>query len=474
MNSSTRKEDIPRGRRPTTVSVLKIVLFGNILLGYCGLSWFYHHHVSNHPGIDDTMTTDEVIKLWDQPDLRWKQIYPMHKKNHSYRLHQLLAERKRLEKLFNNMTTERFRCMMNNGSKLDTPVFPHLIIAGAQKAGTSAISKYLSRVPDLLPANTLEPHFFSYRIPRTRNNQTGNVTFSFTRSLRHRCSAIGRYLSNFNASRIIEGKTIVYEKTPILLAIPTVPHTILEVLDPHRPKILLILRDPVDRLDSSYRMYIRPNISAVKKRDKWQVNKTTGMIQVRLKDLSIPSLTKYIEDEILDFHAKGLLEDFPLLSDFYNSTTNINQNNTSSSGGGEEVVVLAPPSPSPSQAREINLFNYSQPVARGFYAKQLEPFLKYFPLGSHLKVIRYETFLENKANVLDEILQFVGSTHTPFPWQEEEMDEYLGPHKKELHPKVVEAVRMPNTTRMYLKALYRPFNDELATLLGDEWKDVWK
>jgi len=258
------------------------------------------------------------------------------------------------------------------------------------------------------------------------------------------------------------------------MAIPTVPKMILDGLDPHRPKILLILQDPVDRLDSAYQMHLRPYISAIMEKEKSQFNESTGRFHdVGIMDLPLPSMIKYIDDEILEYHARGLLEDFPLLSSFYNSTTDTDENNTSNSGN-EQVTVWAPPSPSPSQVAAVDLLHYTQAVARGFYAKQLKFFLKYFPLGTHLKVIRYETFLENKAKVLDEILQFVGSAHAPFPWQDEDMDKYLGPHKEELDPKTVEAIKMANQTRMYLKALYRPFNDELAALLGDEWKDVWK
>ena len=319
---------------------------------------------------------------------------------------------------FGTMSKERFNCTMRNGTKVDVPAFPHFIIAGAQKGGTTAISKLLTVVPGLLRSTVFEPHFWSYRLHHPKEW-----------SLPNRCAAIFRYLRFFKVKRIVPG-ILVYEKTPVLLAMPYAARTIRNVLDPHVPKIIVILRDPVDRFYSEYKM--------------------EAELQYR-KNQTLPPMTTLINKEIGGYQDQGFLTDFPLLS-----------NDTST---------LALISPNRDQVQSLHLDVYKAFLARGFYAKQLKAYLEYFPLGTHLKVVHYETFNEDKATTLNEILEFVGAE--PIQWNQSLLDTNLGPLKKRSDPTIFQPEPITNETRAYLRALYAPFNDELADLLGDEWQGVW-
>jgi len=327
---------------------------------------------------------------------------------------------------FGTMSKERFNCTLRNGTKVDVPAFPHFIIAGAQKGGTTAISKLLTVVPGLLRSKDFEPHFWSYRLPHPEEW-----------SLPNRCAAIFRYLRFFNVKKIVPG-ILVYEKTPVLMAMPYAAKTIRNVLDPHLPKIIVILRDPVDRFYSEYKM--------------------EAEIQHR-KKRSLSPMTTLINNELRGYHAKGFLTDFPLLPSNDTSTT-------------EPLGGAVPPiSPNRDQVQALHLDLYKTFLARGFYAKQLKAYMEYFPLGTHLKAVHYETFNADKVTTLNEILDFVGAQ--PYEWDPSLLDTNLGPLKKRADPTIFQPDSMTNETRAYLKALYAPFNDELADLLGEKWHGVW-
>lgn len=316
-------------------------------------------------------------------------------------------------------TVQRFRCKLINGSTIDIPVFPHFIIGGCQKGGTSAVSKLLKEVPGLLRSTTFEPHFWSYRL-RSSGAWRG----------RFRCGAIVRYQNHFDSRKFDPG-VLVYEKTPILLALPRVPNTIREVLHPHLPKMVFILRDPVERFYSQYKMDVEI---------------------ANRRNTNFPTLTSLIDQEIMGYHRKGYLRGFPLLS-------NITSNSS---------IPLY--SLSPEEADVFEMTNYTGFLSRGFYSKQLEHYVEHFPLQSHLKVIHYENFTTNKQAAMNDLLQFIGAK--PYKWNRHKLNMNFSPFKKKKAGSLVPE-KLSNITRAYLNALYRPFNDELAAILGPAWRGAW-
>lgn len=131
----------------------------------------------------------------------------------------------------------------------NVPASPRLIIVGAQKAGTTAISHLLGKVPTLLRSKQSKPHFWDYVL------REEDRPIPFTTEL-EKCKWIHRYLSYWD-SDLITPDTLLFEKTPSLLALPSTAQDIRALLDPNPSKILIVLRDPVTRLYSHYRMLLQ-------------------------------------------------------------------------------------------------------------------------------------------------------------------------------------------------------------------------
>lgn len=196
------------------------------------------------------------------------------------------------------------------------------------------------------------------------------------------------------------------------------------LLDPHPPKILIVLRNPVDRFYSNYQMNYQ--------RDRGMVSR---------------SIAENIQWEVAKLRNLSFI-DVPTLS---STTTTWNQS---------DFVAL------PLTSRPFD-WRWSM-VARGFYATQIERYINHFPLGTSLKVIQYENFTQNKVETLNEILEWLGvPPHNN--WTAHELEQHYGPVQKSKH----KLRPMPSKIKKYLEHLYQPFNDRLAGLLGEEWRGVW-
>jgi hypothetical protein len=109
--------------------------------------------------------------------------------------------------------------------------FPDFIIIGAQKAGTSSLFHYLSKHPQIEVSLRKEVHFFD------RNYDKG----------------VFWYKAHFPVAD--DGKKVITgEASPYYLFHPLVPGRIKELLP--GVKLIVILRDPVDRAYSHYSMQV--------------------------------------------------------------------------------------------------------------------------------------------------------------------------------------------------------------------------
>ena len=109
--------------------------------------------------------------------------------------------------------------------------FPDCIIIGVQKGGTTALLRFLSAHPQVVTNNLIpEYHFFDYRYERGLKWYRDNMP----------CSLPGQ---------------IVIECTPRYFRTPDVPKRVFE-MDPNI-RLLLIVRNPVQRAMSMYYMYKR-------------------------------------------------------------------------------------------------------------------------------------------------------------------------------------------------------------------------
>ncbi|SRR5579875_101807 len=123
-------------------------------------------------------------------------------------------------------------------------IWPNFFVVGAAKAGTTSIYAYLSQHPQVFFPAIKEPHYFAQVRP--------------ARELRYSAEAItdrGAYLRLFRHAR---GYKVIGDASPSYLWHPEVAYRIKRTV-PHA-RILILLRDPIDRAFSHYLMDYREGV----------------------------------------------------------------------------------------------------------------------------------------------------------------------------------------------------------------------
>ena len=117
------------------------------------------------------------------------------------------------------------------------PFMVNFLIMGAQKSGTSALSFFLSRHPEICMPPAKEAHFFD------------SDNYDDSRSFEEVNREYQKYFPNYS------GQKIVGEATPIYMYLPH----IVERIHGYNPKmkLIFILRNPIERAVSHYNMAIR-------------------------------------------------------------------------------------------------------------------------------------------------------------------------------------------------------------------------
>mmetsp|Transcript_33971 Transcript_33971/g.40682 ORF Transcript_33971/g.40682 Transcript_33971/m.40682 type:complete len:386 (-) Transcript_33971:177-1334(-) len=307
------------------------------------------------------------------------------------------------------------------GSKgwITYPKVPSFIIAGAQKSGTTALYGILKKHPKIISkrgrneAHYFTRHFFntSIQVYKYRPSIRGNMKslesqeFWCDRGLAYIKNIFGRRMHRFI-------DTTSFEKTPAYLHYPHVPELI-SIICPWKPKIVVILRNPVDRAYSHF-----------------------DMDPIRYKNHTF--------EEAISKNLRKLKK---------------------------AGVILKEGAANPKWLKHELTYGVARldnnMLFRGFYATQLELWFEHFPLGEKLMVIRYEKFMENKAAVMNQILEFVGVSQYNYTHDILHKN-YFGNKTK---TNIVHGVS--NSTRASLRKFFKPHNDKLADLLGEEWRDVW-
>ena len=121
-------------------------------------------------------------------------------------------------------------------------IWPNFFIVGAPKAGTTSLYEYLRRVPGVYMSPIKEPHFF---------NTINLVTVSSIPPIRGKA----KYLRLFQGVR---DEVAIGEASTAYLRDPETPERIREVVPGAR--IIMLLRDPVERAFSHYLAHIREGV----------------------------------------------------------------------------------------------------------------------------------------------------------------------------------------------------------------------
>jgi hypothetical protein len=336
----------------------------------------------------------------------------------------------------NNTRTTNYTCRLFNET-VTLPTIPHFLIVGAQKAGTTAFLEFLKQHPDLQSSLEKEPHFFDWHYPSPRKRKEWLTERGLPSNLPpddFMCAIRKAYVDYFNTTSIGRS-TVVFEKTPGYLFLNEVPERIASTLF-WKPKIVAILRNPVDRAISNYRMKIKTHGRSI--------------------------------EQIVDEEMESLIELGLSRAPRRNETSAFDNNGDDDDRFG---IPHHPPDVSEDlhwkHYRRLHYCNYIQ---RGMYAQHLERWIRYFPIDksdpsrSSLLVLKYEEFREHPERVFARLLKFVGAT--PFIPADgfSTMHNYHPERKEEMLPE----------TRQYLARIFRPYNRLLVDLLGDEWQEVWE
>mmetsp|Transcript_28597 Transcript_28597/g.57546 ORF Transcript_28597/g.57546 Transcript_28597/m.57546 type:complete len:263 (-) Transcript_28597:139-927(-) len=243
-----------------------------------------------------------------------------------------------------------------------------------------------------------------------------------------RCRFRQKYTAFFNMSQVNNNTmSVVMEKTPSYMLLHNLP-LIIDVLCPWEPKILVILRDPVDRAWSHYRMsYSRTNLNQ--------------------------QFATIVKKEIDNFIANGLLDNATMSLDDFEAGLANNSDVTSSPFVFPQNTTLE------KYAQLVQLYRGNKKkeyLIRGLYAPLLLPWVNRFAKDDRLMVMKFKDVFN--ASIVDEVLRFAGVEDTSVD-VDEHYDDYEG-GEMPLDP----------TIRLYLKFLYQPFDKFLVQLLGEEWE----
>ena len=341
---------------------------------------------------------------------------------------------------------ESLSCRIQNET-YHFPPFPSFIIVGAQKGGTTAMYNLLKEIQEIKGSHSEEAHFFEYLPGDPQSWSVEDI-----------CKARKRYfMLNFGeiqANTAVEYPNVLrFEKTPKYMLYPNIARKIATVVFP-KPKILISVRNPVDRAFSEYRMaYSRKQLQ---RRNQLTASKTDqGRAEMEKNLKPVASFEMWVDKSIKGMRKKGLTK-MPLFSPNITDWDNMNL-----SGVDDMAISLS-----------TNVKSYSGIIQRGLYAPQIKAYLKYWTPDVDLKVIAFDDLRKDPNKTLSLILEFVGAK--PHNLTIHQLSKDFSPsfsYSKEVPILPV----LKNTTRSYLSRFYRPYNFELAQLLGEsKYRFLWE
>ncbi|KAG7347482.1 sulfotransferase [Nitzschia inconspicua] len=304
---------------------------------------------------------------------------------------------------------------------------PFVMVLGAQKAGTTALVKYLSTHPHIQHLPIKELRYFDEYLDGNPDNillqDNGGGGIPADKVLQvYQEQVIGgiiplEVLQLSSYLKIVDGTPnylMMSDRVPqrVLCAAPWV-------------KLLVLLRDPVDRAFSQYNMQYH--------RDVHNPTNRRGF----------STFEEYIDMDIQVLNDVGVLNNATVLDEEYLSS--------------QQLMA------SWSTYTKLGL---NSPVGRGLYAIQLYHWLQQMKAygkdsNTDLLVLQSERMNNDTKETFDEVLQFL------------ELPNHTLPQFGKIHTTTYRTKRMEQSTRSRLEDIFRPFNRHLERLLGDDWRGVW-
>jgi len=302
--------------------------------------------------------------------------------------------------------------------------------------------------------------------------QLGRIGQQVTTKLETSASVLAAVANNTNINDASNIRAIfAYDKTPQYLRLPGLAPVVHRLFGGRRGgrggvKLVTLLRDPVSRYYSSYKMYLRRCSAFNRSAEDFDEFMRHDFSRLRealdLTRRELPSPDEYNHNSISGKNqsdADDLFRYWKKRLSFEERVHRIDQH---------------VPSRPPWKPMYVESCVYT-----GMYATHLSEWLRYFKPGEDLLVVHYES-LQNvngspNTEAYNRIFGFLGLVDF------ENRTTWLGPDRLDGSyntapdkQKVTDAQTMSDSARRYLRDFYRPHNDELADLLGEEWRGYWE
>ena len=350
---------------------------------------------------------------------------------------------------------------------------PAFIIIGVQKSGSTSLLSHFRDHPQVLQTKRglrREAHFFDGAWFGVEN---GWEKLGLQGANDKHCYALQEYMKLFHTETILahsqtmdhdDGNSsnsthhlplYTFEKTPMYFIDHKIPTRIKQTVP--WSKLILILRNPVDRAYSQYKMSVKTNHNVkkysledfifheLKMMKDFKMTTTPLMIPVGIQegnnetDPSIPTLADHYEfPNVPSDHAKM----------------------DPTKWKRKYKALQLKPDRGPLGSQII--------LRRGLYNIQLKWWLEQYTINQDLLIIDYADLAENIQSVFERVAHFSG---IPIPYAKGQDPAEVGIHfdEKVRADNRKEDLPMEATTRKFLTEFYAPYNAQLEELLGPEW-----
>ena len=299
---------------------------------------------------------------------------------------------------------------------------PDFLLIGGAKCGTTSFAAYLPDHPQVDPWRVKEPNYWSWRRPNTRQYQ---ALFTNVESL----------------DVVAPSQHIAGDYSTSSLLHPMVPRRVAASLP--NVKIVLMLRNPIDRAYSHYVMSQRSGLEEAQPFDAI----------VRREAELVP--------ELLAAHRRGFQQPSGESSSCYR--------------GVDGSTIYFPlhnqswtPRPFKTET-DLQAFYFTSYVFRSIYYDQILRWLTLFP-RRQIHIIQSEKFFAAPARHMAEVASFLGLQPHEFPTKELKR-RYAGSGDGDWNP-AKKYRPMTKETRKFLRGFFAPYNEKLYLLLGEDYG--WK
>jgi len=358
---------------------------------------------------------------------------------------------------------------------------PSLIIVGGVKCGSSAFrdafERFVARRYVVPPLRDESGFFQSHRlgeIKALREEPAGTRPRSILEDYTdaEACQLRERYLEETYDAAAIESATktrsqvLVYERCGGCGRVPGVAPMVHRLFSADAGfRVMAVLRDPVTRLHWEY---------------MFQARNSGGKDG---KKVCLPgTFDELVQNDVRMLRSVGL-SNAPTLQEYRELVAN----GTVTIGTREDEALFMLPDLSHEDEvrRRQDLINVVIPTGRpggekkncnrnmvyhSMYSLQLPEWTSYFENGKNFMVVNYDDLRADKRRGFRDAFRFLD---LPPELVDELDDATLDGFFQDPPPVSDPGIAMSKGTEEYLRKLYRPYNERLTDVLGEEWRNAW-